>query len=162
MPHKIPFIYTFTLAFLSVFLINLLLVALNAPATPGFGGTKLRLPDSARYAANRFTLLTARCNNLAPIRDLARAGDPAIRKLAEYQAICNSAAVKTLLISTDIPKDESMAQKDAECFAEKLKEFESYNLAPIVLVEPISDWGIVNLSRLNQAGIAVSVYDRTR
>jgi len=84
------------------------------------------------------------CSNADPIDGLTEATDPHLRKLAEYQTACRSQAVRRLMLFSDMPKDNVVATERAIKMAQTLKEFSRFGVTPVVIVEPTSDWGLID------------------
>ncbi|MEK7153522.1 MAG: hypothetical protein AAB834_06235, partial [Patescibacteria group bacterium] len=55
-----------------------------------------------------------RCSDKPAIKDLDKAKDPQLRKLAGYQKLCNSQLTNHMMIFNDMPKDDVEAVKKAE------------------------------------------------
>ncbi|OQA04894.1 MAG: hypothetical protein BWY68_00071 [bacterium ADurb.Bin400] len=132
-------IITYSLIFIVASIITL--NVFSAALTNKHLTTIPKLPNSKNFVLS----FNSRCSNNSAIRDLDKSGDPAIKKLAEYQKACNSLATRNLTIYTDMPSDEPMARKSAIRMAERLREFDRYQLEPIVIVEPVSNWGLVDI-----------------
>jgi hypothetical protein len=76
--------------------------------------------------------------NDKPRIDFQGTFDVNLVKLQEYQNLCNSFAVNTMMIFSDMPIDTSSAQKKARLMADKLKEFARFSIIPLVIIEPVS------------------------
>jgi len=86
-----------------------------------------------------------KCSNKEKI-DLSQSSDPHLVQLAKYQNICDSQVTEQVMIFTDMPKDNNVAIEDAKKMADTLKEFDKYNIKPIVIIEPVTDWGLIDFS----------------
>ncbi len=75
---------------------------------------------------------------------LRESQNPALRKLGELEAKCASSATNTLMYFTIMPKDSLTAKKLAEDTATVIKEYNQDDLKPLIVVEPTSDWGLVD------------------
>ncbi|MGD0284407.1 MAG: hypothetical protein ABSB12_02350 [Candidatus Saccharimonadales bacterium] len=76
-----------------------------------------------------------------PTPGLANAVSPELRKLAQYEAVCNGALAARVSFFVPTPITVSTAQSDADSVAVKLKEFASFDIDPLVFIEPVSDSG---------------------
>lgn len=85
-----------------------------------------------------------RCRRQDAIKDLEFAVDPHLQKLAEHQNVCNSFVTDELMVFIDMPNNNDIAKQRAKELATTLKEFKSYGVTPIVVVEPVSDWGLID------------------
>jgi len=85
-----------------------------------------------------------RCSDLPTINHLSDSGNTQLAKLEQYQAICNSFVSDTMMVFTGMPKDDSVAAEEAGKMAETLKEFSDYGIRPVVIAEPITDWGLID------------------
>ncbi|CAN5115506.1 hypothetical protein BH11PAT4_BH11PAT4_7640 [soil metagenome] len=98
------------------------------------------LPSSKPEAA------TAECQAGSPIAGLDTATEPHLKKLSEYQVACNSLVTNELMIFTDMPKDGKDAKIRAQKIAESLTAFKKAGVKPLVIVEPVSDWGLIDFT----------------
>jgi len=92
-----------------------------------------------------------RCSDTGSIDRLGEASDPALRRLAEYQNVCNSLVTKTVTISVEVPLDKAMAEESAHRMADRLKEFSSFGVSPLVMVEPTKNGTFIGFNAI-QAG----------
>lgn len=83
------------------------------------------------------------CSAKPPL-DLSSTSDPQLTKLAAYQAACGSFVTDQMMIFTNMPKDNTVAKKNGEEMAETLKDFSSHGVRPIVIAEPVTDWGLID------------------
>ena len=127
---KITIIYALT-----VFL------AANIASNHLLGHTLIQAPQM-----NRSQTIEAQkaCGPQEPIEDLSAASDPHLSKLEEYQQACQSLVTDELMIFVDMPNSDPAAKKDAEALAVTLKEFSQYDISPIVVAEPVTEWGLVD------------------
>ncbi len=84
------------------------------------------------------------CNSQRKIDGLSFSSSPYIQKLHIYQELCNSFVTDRLMIFTDMPKDAIVAQESAANMAATLIEFDYYGITPLVIVEPVTDWGLID------------------
>lgn len=98
---------------------------------------------------NDGTLNIDKCNNNPKIANLDSSSDTQLKKLSQLQSICDSSASSNLMVFTEMPNSEISASRLATSLAAKLKEFKKYNITPIVVVEPITSWGLVDFAEFN-------------
>jgi len=89
-------------------------------------------------------LVTARCSDRSPIKNLNESSDSRLIQLEKYQKVCRSEVTRTIMIFTDMPKDKIIAHKKAEQMAKDLKLFSQYGISPLVIVEPVTAWGLID------------------
>ncbi len=129
-------IFSLIFAIVSFFTVNVVMTALT--------GKSLVSKDSIWKSKPAQVKLTSSCSSEPVIADLGDAKDPQLRKLAEHQQVCGSLATKTLMIFTDMPKDDPGARKKADAMVATLQEFAKYGVSPIVIVEPNTEWGLID------------------
>lgn len=94
------------------------------------------------------------CHNDRPAESsLASSDNPILRKLAEYEKICQGAVVDKLMTFAAMPKNPTEAIEIADHVAGVLQDFSKHNISPLVVFEP-SLIGSVNLSDIHRG-----VYD---
>lgn len=71
-----------------------------------------------------------------------------LRNLSEYELVCGSLVTKTLIVSTDLPKDVLSARRKGEEMAETLAEFSSFGIDPVVLVDPSDERGPASFQKI--------------
>lgn len=84
------------------------------------------------------------CSDREPIQELSQAGDAHLQKLGEYQSLCGSFVVDRWMVFTEMPKDNPGAIALAHDMSVLLKEFDAYSVTPVVIVEPVSEWGLID------------------
>lgn len=85
-----------------------------------------------------------------PQIDLKDAEERHLTALKKYQEYCDSKVTEKLMIFIDMPKDNVVAGKNAEKLSVTLKEFHEYGIKPIVIVEPVTDWGLIDFNEFGQ------------
>ena len=89
----------------------------------------------------------ADCGTLGPIRaGLADSGVPQLRQLAEYEQVCDGAAVARASFFVGMPADATAANSEAAWVAGVLQEFSRRGIAPLVFLEPVTASGTVNFT----------------
>lgn len=89
-------------------------------------------------------VVSGKCSNNPKITDLDKSEELHLKKLAQYQDNCDSFLTNQLMIFTDMPKDSKIAKENAINMAKTLGEFKKYEIKPIVVVEPVSEWGSID------------------
>jgi hypothetical protein len=89
------------------------------------------------------------CTDIEKLPDLDKSTDRHLNKLFEYQEVCDSLAVSRMMIFTDMPKDAADADAKASKVAATLIEFATYKVQPLVIIEPVTEWGLVDFSEFN-------------
>jgi len=83
------------------------------------------------------SLQTASCTLFPPQNPgLAGALSPELRKLAQYEQLCNGALVDRSSFFVPTPTTVSDAQSDASDVATTLKEYAGFGVKPLVFIEP--------------------------
>jgi hypothetical protein len=95
--------------------------------------------------STRVFSVNTRCSNESPIKNLSKANDPSLKQLGQLQNTCGSFASRQIMIYTDIPKDEETARRNGAKMANTLKQFSEYGVSPIVMAEPVTDWGVIDI-----------------
>ncbi|MBO3740040.1 hypothetical protein [Actinoplanes flavus] len=70
--------------------------------------------------------------------------DAQLLALPEYEKVCDSAVADSMMIFTQMPVSEPNAVEMADAMAARLKEFSAQNIRPVVIVEPETEWGLVD------------------
>lgn len=86
------------------------------------------------------------CSKDPIIKNLPAATNTSLQRLAEYQDVCQSGQVQTMMIFADMPKDDAEAKQKAKDMAATLKEFSTYKIRPLIIVEPVASWGFVDFN----------------
>ncbi len=107
------------------------------------GRSIVKMPDF-KNQDNKTVVAANNCTTSPKRVGLETSIEPHIKKLAEYENWCGSALTDTLMIFTDMPNSEENAKVRAANMALTLKEFRRFNLKPLVVIEPTSDWGFVD------------------
>jgi hypothetical protein len=86
------------------------------------------------------------CSTDPLVKNLPNATNTSLQRLAEFQDVCQSGQVRTMMLFTDMPKDLTEAQQKAKDMAGTLKEFDTYKVRPLVIIEPVASWGFVDFN----------------
>lgn len=70
--------------------------------------------------------------------------DPQLKALIEYEEACQSAFVDYMMVFTNMPISTENAQAMADAMAVRLKQFDEASVKPMVIVEPDTEWGLVD------------------
>lgn len=150
MGKREAFLYTIFIAVLAVLTVNVVLQALTGQGLRRFV-PELELPSRSEAVVSRL----GSCQDSEPRIGLAQAQDVHLRQLERYQVACHSFAVDRTMIFTDMPKDDLEARDKAVAMSVTLKEFASAGITPIVIVEPTSNWGLIDFEEFD-----TGFYDR--
>ena len=81
--------------------------------------------------------LPANCSDGQPKRSgIANSPSPILKKLAEYEAVCNGSVTDRIMTFTPMPTTLDEAHSQAISVAAGLKEFKKHSISPIVVFEP--------------------------
>lgn len=126
-------------------------------------GSGLQAPAWADAAASRFGIGAERaaapappCGYDMPVRDhMADSISPQLRKLAEYEQVCEAAFADEQMLFSATPTTPEEALRVGNAMATSLKEFDAYSVHPLVILEPVAPDGRV----LSMAEAAKGTYD---
>ncbi|MCC7290031.1 hypothetical protein IT417_02170 [bacterium] len=90
-----------------------------------------------------------KCSSKKPILGLNESKDSTLKRLGELQQICESFATDTQMIFTNMPNSEINASRLGLAVATKLKEFSKFGVRPLVIVEPVTEWGPIDFEEFN-------------
>lgn len=76
--------------------------------------------------------------------------DVQLKALPEYEQACGSAFVDSMMLFTDMPISTPDAEAAADKMAVRLKKFNTQKVSPIVIMEPDSEWGLVDFHEYAQ------------
>lgn len=130
--------YTFIFIVLSLFAFSLVFRALTNKNIVDAPKIYNQIVDSNK------PLTINQCLEKEKINGLDTATDPHLQKLFEYQEVCGSFVTDRLMIFTDMPKDKNDSEAKAKAIAATLREFDKVGVIPIVIVEPVSEWGLID------------------
>lgn len=77
--------------------------------------------------------------------NLSTSSVPQLKKLAEYEKVCNGGLASTVSFFAGTPTTSAEASEQASWVAEVLKEFSRKGITPLVFFEPASGNGILDL-----------------
>ncbi len=80
--------------------------------------------------------------------------DDQLKLLTNYEEVCKSQFLESMMLFTNMPVSDEVAVKLADSMAGKLKEFDKFSVNPIIIVEPDSEWGLVDFNEF-----ATGLYD---
>ncbi len=87
------------------------------------------------------------CNNGGPIhKGLSGSIMPQLRKLAEYESLCAGAVAERMMLFTNTPQTTSESISYANDLAISLREYATFGISPIVIMEPVGSSGFVDFS----------------
>jgi hypothetical protein len=101
-----------------------------------------------RLTSNKSEVFEANttCTSEGALTTLSGSNEPHLQKLQEYQEACGSFVTNSLMVFTDMPKDDRDAVSRATRLAETLRAFKAAGVTPLVIVEPVSDWGLIDFT----------------
>lgn len=100
------------------------------------------LPDTPK-TSNVTADNTEQCTDRsAPNR--AGTKDPQLKVVAEYEKACGSYFFNTMMTFTNMPISEDNAKELADDLTKRLIRFDSFGIKPIVIIEPDSEWGLID------------------
>lgn len=79
---------------------------------------------------------TDRCSDAQPIAKLEQAQSRGLQRLSVFQQACHSLATNTAMVFVGMPASASTVEKQAKETATLLKEYQTYGVRPLVIVEP--------------------------
>jgi hypothetical protein len=104
--------------------------------------------NKTRQTQNSDELRIANCSIALPKHaGLSSAKSPQLKKLAEYEDICNGAVMARSSFFVPTPTTEVQAIQFAGDVAAKLKEYSKFNIKPLVIMEPTSNGSIISLNK---------------
>lgn len=93
-------------------------------------------------------LKTNTCTMFPPKNpDLSQALSPELRKMAQYEQVCNGKLFERASFFTGTPTTVADAQVSAHDVAVKLKEYAQFGIQPLVFMEPTNNSGTISLSQ---------------
>lgn len=113
-----------------------------------FSLNTLKIFATKQYGQLPAAVATGQCST-QPALNLTGSTDPQLTKLSEYQVVCESFVAGELMVFTDMPKDDLDAKARATAFAETLKAFRQVGVKPLVMVEPVTDWGLIDFKEFD-------------
>ena len=81
--------------------------------------------------------------------NISETSEPHLVQIKKYQEICRSKATNTIMIFVDMPKDGKIAKESAIKISKTLKQLDEVGITPIVIVEPVTDWGLVDFNEFS-------------
>lgn len=97
---------------------------------------------------NKLTALGSQCRPEAAI-NLQGTTSKYMQKLSEYQVLCDSKVADKYMIFTSMPNSRDSAKALASQIAPELKAMKEAGVTPIVIVEPITGWGLIDFAEFN-------------
>lgn len=127
--------------FISLFLLLTIGLAVQVTSIALLNRSLLTLP-SFDFGGKEYA--TQSCGTGNKIEGLADSSEAQLRKLDEYQQVCETFPATKVMLFTDMPNSDANAKDMAAKMATKLKEFDKYKILPLVIMEPVTDWGFVD------------------
>jgi hypothetical protein len=130
-------------------IISLILIGINLTLGAMTNTNLIKLVGELNNKNSSIFADVNKCTPKEKIMNLDKAYDLRLRKLYEYQEVCNSFVVDRLMIFTTMPNSSISAHHMADDMANTLKEFNKYGVKPIVIIEPENAWGLVDFKEFN-------------
>ncbi len=86
-----------------------------------------------------------KCTDTQPPQRPATTNDQLV-VVQNYEKACKSAFIDDMMLFTNMPVSNEVAQKLADSVTTKLVEFDRFGIKPIIIVEPDSEWGLVDFN----------------
>jgi len=118
-----------------------------AAVTAGLSGTVLATTQPPKVASTSGVSCALHDNKTA---QLAQSTLPQLQKLAEYEEACSGMVTDTTMIFTRMPSSADDATQLSHEMAGHLTEFNSYNIQPLIILEPVTNEGPVNFGEYQQ------------
>lgn len=96
----------------------------------------------------KVSAIGTQCRPEAPL-NLEGSTSKYMQKLSEYQVLCSSKVADKYMVFTSMPNSKEDAQSLAQRLLPELKAMQSAGVTPIVIVEPISEWGLIDFTEFN-------------
>lgn len=122
------------------YIVNLLLALLIG----GFAwitfnlSTNKALPNATQPSVQSEEASGKKCSKAKPLT-IGNTGDPYLKRLGDYQNVCNSFVTNKLMIFTSFSGNRTDAVNDAAAMAKQLKDFHKAGVSPIVIIEPYAN-----------------------
>jgi len=75
--------------------------------------------------------------------ELSKSDHPSVVKLAQLQEICRAGVSDEMMIFIEMPNSPIAAGRQALALSEDLKDFKKIGIKPLVVVEPVTEWGLI-------------------
>jgi len=89
-------------------------------------------------------LNTTTCSDRDKNTELSSSEEKHLVQINKYQELCKSYITSQVMIFTDLPKDSNEAISKAKDMADILIAFSDANITPLVIVEPVTTWGLTD------------------
>lgn len=136
------------IALITLFIIFIVLTTINITFQALVGQPIIRQPAKPKpktvLDSAQKILRLSHCRSEPMIKDLKQSNDPHLIQLDKYQQVCRSLVTNQLMIFTDMPKDDIIAKNSAQKMAQRLKLFAQFQIRPLVIVEPVTAWGLID------------------
>ncbi len=76
-------------------------------------------------------------------------GSKYVQKLNEYQTLCSSKVADKYMIFTSMPNSQENAKSLARQLVPELKTMNEAGVTPLVIVEPTTEWGLIDFTEFN-------------
>lgn len=146
MKRRDIFITTLLLIVFCLLTVNIVFDALT--------GTKLfkyslNIEDYININTEEKTIFRADVCSTKPKVNISNTPDNHLTQFNKYQEICKSKPTDMLMIFIEMPKDSNDAKSLAIKTSDTLKEFYQYEITPLVIVEPVTAWGLIDFNEFS-------------
>jgi hypothetical protein len=85
------------------------------------------------------------CTN-TPIPTRPPTDDPQLKAISDYEQACKSSFFNEMMLFTNMPISDEVASSLADKMTARLQKFSQQGMQPVVVVEPDSEWGLVDFN----------------
>jgi hypothetical protein len=90
-----------------------------------------------------------KCSDEEPIV-LDNTATPELKKLSQYQDVCNSFVSREMMIFTEMPSTPERAVELGNSISERLKSFSLFGVKPILIIEPVDGTQKISFKQFSQ------------
>lgn len=85
------------------------------------------------------------CNSMEKIEGLSNSQSNNLKKLAQYQELCDSFVSNKMMFFSSFTSSRSTAERIGERIGNEILEYQKFGIVPIIVLEPADDAGYVSL-----------------
>lgn len=90
--------------------------------------------------------LSSKCRPADISNNITNSNSKYLKKLSDYQVLCGSKVADKQMLFTSMPNSQKAAQDLATRIVPELKAFADAGVTPLVIVEPTSEWGLIDFT----------------
>ncbi len=79
-----------------------------------------------------------------------RTNDPQLKIISKYEDVCGSQFLSYMMLFTGMPISRVNAHSMADVMTQRLNAFDDFEISPIVIMEPDSEWGLVDFNEYSR------------